>query len=116
MDVDLNQIFGPLLGVGGLGGLLILLGRRFIASVDRQVAEARTAHEEELKRLTSQHERELRDMRERAQAWEATANRREAALTEVLQQNGRLQANSETAVQLLRALRQGQGERELETG
>lgn len=113
--MNLDQILGQLVGLGGVGGLLILLGRRFIASVDRQVTEARTAHAAELGRLTAQHERELRDMRERAQAWEAAANRREAALVEVLQQNGRLQANSETTVQLLRALRQDTG-RELEAG
>lgn len=95
--------------------LLIALGKTFIASVDRRVGEARVSHEEELKRLVAQHERELRDMRERAVAWEATANRREATVNELIIQSGKLQGANETAVQLLKALRQAQG-RELESG
>lgn len=97
-----------------LVGLLVLLGRTFIASIDRQVKETREAHTAEITRLTKQHERELTDMRERAAAWEATASRREATVNELVIQNGRLQGASDTAVQLLRALHQVQG-RELES-
>lgn len=99
---------------GALVGLLVLLGRTFIAATDRRVTEITTQHAGELKRLTEQHERELRDMRERATAWEATANRREAAMAELVTQNGQLRGANDTAVQLLRAIHQMQG-RELET-
>ena len=94
-------------GVAGvLSALLFFLGRVFVNSQDRRVTEATAAHTAELDRLTRQHERELGDMRKRAEAWEATANRREAAVTEAMTQNGRLQAQGDTTVQLMRALRE----------
>jgi hypothetical protein len=99
---------------GALIVLLVFLGKTFIASVDRRVTETRLSHEAEVARLTTQHERELRDMRERAQSWETAANRREATVNELVIQNGRLQGASDTAVQLLKALHQAQG-RELES-
>lgn len=102
-------------GVAGvLAALLLALGKAFISSIDRRVAEATAAHEKELLRLTAQHERELTDMRTQAQAWEATATRREATVNELVMQTGQLRGQGETAVQLLRALHQIQG-RELET-
>jgi hypothetical protein len=101
---------------GALVGLLVLLGRTFIASVDRRVTETRVAHEAEIQRLIDQHKRELGDMRERAISWETAANRREATVNELVIQNGRLQGTSDTAVQLLKALHQVQGGRELESG
>lgn len=100
---------------GALASLLFLLGRTFISYVDRRVKETQEAHNNEIGRMTKQHERELGDMRERAVAWEATANRREATVNELVMQNGKLQGANETAVQLLRALHQVQG-RELESG
>lgn len=94
-------------GVAGvLSGLLFFIGRVFINSQDRRVSEVNAAHAAELERLTKQHERELGDMRKRADAWEATANRREAAVTEAMTQNARLQAQGDTTVQLMRALRE----------
>lgn len=102
-------------GVAGiLGALLLFLGKVFIGSVDRRVAELTAAHAAELARHTAAHERELSDMRAQVLAWEATATRREATVNELVTQNGRLQGTSETAVSLLRALHQMQG-RELET-
>lgn len=102
------------LGIAGvMAALLLFMGKTFISSVDRRITEAVTAHDKEIERMTKQHERELGDMRERAVAWEATANRREATVNELVMQNGKLQGANETAVQLLRALHQAQG-RELE--
>jgi len=98
---------------GALVALLLGLGKTFIGSIDRRVAEISAAHTAEMTRLTAQHERELADMRAQVQAWEATATRREVTNNELVIQNGRLQGASETAVQLLRALHQMQG-RELE--
>jgi hypothetical protein len=103
------------LGVAGsLVVLLVFLGKTFIGNIDRRLSEAVAAHEKETARLIEQHKRELGDMRERAMAWEATANRREATVNELVMQNGKLQGANETAVQLLRALHQVQG-RELES-
>lgn len=98
---------------GGLLALLLALGKAFIASIDRRVAERTAEHVAELARIKEQHERELADMRARAEAWEATATRRESTVNELVMQTGRLQGTSDTAVQLLRAIHQMQG-RELE--
>jgi hypothetical protein len=114
--MDLQPWMGQVGIAGASVGLLYLAMRAFIASVSSRVDQVRTDHAEEMARVTKQHERELQDMRERAQAWEATANRREAALSEALAQNARLQATGDTTVQLLRALRQtAVDRRELET-
>jgi Flp pilus assembly protein TadB len=97
-------------GIAGvLAAMLLAIAKAFIGSIDRRVKERDEQHTAELSRLTAQHERELGDMRDRARAWEATADRREATNQELISQNGRLQAGSETAVQLLRALHQVQG-------
>lgn len=113
--MDLQPWMGQVGIAGASVALLTIAMRAFISSVSSRVAEVRADHEKELARVTTQHERELQDMRERAQAWEATANRREAALSEALAQNARLQATGDTTVQLLRALRQTADRRELET-
>lgn len=114
--MDLQPWMGQVGVAGVLAGLLFLLGRTFIASVNTRVAERNAEHAAELERINRQHERELGDMRARAVAWEATANRREVTLAEALTLNAKLQAGNDTAVQLLRALHsQAQG-RELETG
>jgi len=103
-------------GIAGiLAALLLTIGKTFIASVDRRVTERQAEHVAELERIRQQHERELGDMRERAQAWEATATRREATINELVMQTGRLQGTSDTAVQLLRAIHAMQG-RELGSG
>lgn len=107
---------GQLGAAGILGVLLLVLGRAFIASVSAQVAQRNTEHAAELERLNRQHERELGDMRKRAEAWEATAHRREATLAEALTLNATLAAGNDTAVQLLRALHGQAQARELETG
>lgn len=113
-SVDLQPWMGQVGLAGALVGLLLLLGRTFIGSIDRRVKEVSEAHDAEMKRLTAQHAVQLADMRERAVSWEATANRREATVTELVAQNGKLQGAQDTAVQLLRALHQLQG-RELES-
>lgn len=113
--MDLQPWMGQVGIAGASVGLLFVAMRAFISSVSGQVDRARADHDKELGRVTAQHERELQDMRERAQAWEATANRREAALSEALAQTARLQATGDTTVQLLRALRQTADRRELET-
>lgn len=112
--MDLQPWMGQVGVAGALVALLWLLGRTFINSIDRRVREARDAHDAEIKRLTAQHVTQLADMRERAVAWEATANRREATVTELVAQNGKLQGAQDTAVQLLKALHQA-GARELGT-
>lgn len=105
------------LGIAGiLAVLLLVLGRTWIASVDRRVAERDAEHQRELERITKQHERELTDMRERADAWRVTADRREAALAEALTLNATLAAGNDTAVHLLRAIHGQAQARELETG
>lgn len=111
--MDLQPWMGQVGVAGALVGLLFLLGRTFINSIDRRVREAKEAHAAEIERLTAQHAIQLADMRERAVAWEATANRREATVTELVTQNAKLQGAQDTAVQLLRALHQAQG-REIE--
>lgn len=113
--MDLQPWMGQVGIAGASVGLLYVAMRAFISSVGSRVAEIRADHEKELARVTAQHERELQDMRERAQAWEATATRREAALTESQAQTTRLLATGDTTVQLLRALRQTADNRELET-
>lgn len=113
--MDLQPWMGQVGIAGASVGLLYVAMRAFITTVSSRVAEVRADYEKELARVTAQHERELRDMRERAQAWEATSSRREAALSEALAQNARLQATGDTTVQLLRALRQTADRRELET-
>lgn len=114
--MDLQPWMGQVGIAGASVGLLYVAMRAFISSVSSRVAEIRADHEKELERVTKQHERELADMRERARAWEATADRREAALAEMMGQNARLLATGDTTVQLLRALRHAAAERpELET-
>lgn len=112
--MDLQPWMGQVGMASALVGLLFLLGRTFINSIDRRVEEARKAHAAEIERLTAQHAIQLADMRERAVAWEAAANRREAAVTELMTQNGQARGAQDTAVQMLRVLSQVTG-RELES-
>lgn len=112
--MDLQPWMGQVGVAGALVALLLLLGRTFIRSIDRRVEEIRRDHAAEIERITAQHAVQLADMRERAVAWEATANRREATVTELVAQNSKLQGAQDTAVQLLRALHQAQG-RELQS-
>lgn len=107
--MDLQPWMGQVGVAGALVALLYLLGRTFIGSIDRRVDEARVQHTAEIERMQAQHAIQLADLRERATAWEATANRREATVTELVQQNGKLQGAQDTAVQLLKALHQAQG-------
>lgn len=119
--------WGQLGVAGALTGLLLLLGRAFIRSIDRRVAEVNTAHAGELERLTEQfaaelgrltrqHERELGDMRTRAESWELAFGRKEAQIQELWALNGKLQAGNDTAVQMLAALRRVADERSLGAG
>lgn len=107
---------GQLGAAGLLAAALFFVIKAFVGSIDRRITEQRAAHDAELVRLKEQHERELGDMRQRANAWESAAARKEQQVAELWALNGRLQAGNDTAVQILTALRKFASERDRELG
>jgi hypothetical protein len=106
--VDLQPWMGQLGIASASVVLFVLIGRSYINSVANRVKEITDAHERELARLTVLWEARLSDVRERAEAWEAAASRREEATQELTAAVTRVETVGETAIHLLRALREGQ--------
>lgn len=105
--MDLQPWMGQLGIASASVALFILIGRSYINTVANRVKEITEAHEKEIARLTASWEARLTDMRERAEAWEAAANRSREAASELTAAVARVEAVGDTAVQLLRALREG---------
>lgn len=103
--------FEPWMGQLGIGAasvaLFMAIGRSYIKSVAERVKEDRLAHKEELERLTGSWEARLADMRQRAEAWEAAHNRREASEKELVAALQRVESVMAQNIQILRALREG---------
>jgi hypothetical protein len=96
-------------GVAGvLTALLLVVGRTFVNHVANQLREARTAHREEIQRLTASWEARLSDCTRRGDAWETAANRWQAAALEDREQARELLALSRTTTGLLNAIREEQ--------
>jgi hypothetical protein len=107
--VDLQPWMGQI-GIAGASVLLfVILGKSYINHVASQVGTVRDAHEKELARLEAIWEARLADMRERANAWQATANRFEQASAEDRRQVDKLLVITETTEALVRAIKEGQG-------
>lgn len=101
------------IGLGAAAVVLFLtVGRSYINYIGKQLTEARQQHREELERLTVIWEARLLDSIRRGDAWETAAHRFELANRESAEQVRRLtEPNAETAVNLLRAIRDEQGRR-----
>jgi C4-dicarboxylate-specific signal transduction histidine kinase len=97
------------LGIAGATVVLWLaLGRSYINSVASRVREVREQQQEALAKLEASWEARLADMRQRAEAWEAAANRREETGRELTAGLTRVESVMDQNIQLLRAIREGQ--------
>jgi hypothetical protein len=106
--VDIEPWMGQL-GIGAASvGLFIALGRSYIKTVANRVTEDREQHRHELDRLEKSWEARLTDMRQRAEAWEAAANRREESTKELTAGLTRVESVMAQNLQLLQAIREGQ--------
>jgi hypothetical protein len=106
--VDLQPWMGQL-GIAGASVLLFIgLGRSYISTVANRVKEDREQHQLHLAKLTESWEARLADMRTRAEAWEAAANRREESARELAAGMSRVESMMAQNLALLRAIREGQ--------
>lgn len=106
--MDLQPWMGQVGVAAALTILLIGLGKTFINHVAGQLREERTAHREEITRLTASWEARLADCSKQVTLWETAANRwQEAALLD-REYAHRLQGSTDTAVALLTAIREEQ--------
>jgi hypothetical protein len=97
------------LGIGAASvGLFILLGRSYIQTVASRVREDRAQHQAEMDRLERSWEARLADMRQRAEGWEAAANRREESSRELTAGLTRVESVMAQNLALLQAIREGQ--------
>lgn len=105
-------IIEPWMGQLGIGAasiaLFLAIGKSYINSVAARVKEVSAAHKAELDRLEKSWESRLADMRTRAEAWEAAANRREETARELVLGLSRVESVMEQNIALLTAIREGQ--------
>lgn len=97
------------LGIGAASVVLfVAIGRSYINSVSSRVKEDRERERLALVELKASWEARLADMRQRAEAWEAAANRREETGRELTAALTRVESVMDQNIQLLRAIREGQ--------
>lgn len=106
--MDLQPWMGQVGIAAASVALFIAIGRSYINSVSGRVKEVREQHAEHLKDLTTSWEARLTDMRTRAEAWEAAANRREESARELAAGMSRVESMMAQNLALLRAIREGQ--------
>ena len=81
--MDLQPWMGQIGIAGASVALFVVLGRSYINTVASRVKEVSEAHKAELDRLEKSWEARLSDMRTRAEAWEAAANRQTESAREL---------------------------------
>jgi ABC-type protease/lipase transport system fused ATPase/permease subunit len=109
--MDLQPWMAQVGVAGALTILLVALGKAFINHVAGQLREERTAHREEITRLTGSWEARLADCSRQVTLWETAANRWQAAALEDREQTRELLAFSRTTTGLLNAIREEQQRR-----
>lgn len=106
--MDLQPWMGQL-GIAGASVLLfVVLGRSYINTVASRVKEDREQHRQHVAELTTSWEARLADMRTRAEAWEAAANRQTESARELAAGMSRVESMMAQNLALLRAIREGQ--------
>jgi hypothetical protein len=102
----------PWMGQLGIAGATVILwlalGRSYINSVANRVSEVREQQKQAMDELKASWEARLADMRQRAEAWEAAANRREESGRELTAALTRVESVMAQNISLLQAIREGQ--------
>lgn len=86
--------------------LLVLLGRTFLANVDKRVTEDREHHRQEIERLTKTWEARLADQVSVRQSWEDAAKTSQKTVAEQSDQLDKLLPGMDTVVKTIEAIRQ----------